>query len=107
MSAARLTLFAILYLLLTAGCSHDPLRPHGSSSSLQHWVDTELAPYVAQQLGQHPRFMGEPVIIVRLDGDDIQPDIDGLTRRIRDQVMDRLLKTPGAVSYTHLLAHET
>ena len=96
MSATRLTLFAILCLLLAAGCSHDPMRAaHGSSSSLQDWVDIELAPYVAQQLGQHPRFKGEPVIIVRLDGDDIQPDIDGLTRSIRDQVMDSLLKTPG------------
>ena len=64
MIAARLTLFATLALLLTAGCSHDPLRPaHGSRSSLQDWVDTELAPYVSQQLGQHPRFKGEPVII--------------------------------------------
>jgi hypothetical protein len=50
---------------------------------------------VSQQLGQHPRFKGEPVIIVRLDGDDIQPDIDGLTRSMRDQLMDGLLKTPG------------
>ena len=98
MIAARLTLFATLALLLTAGCSHDPLRPaHGSRSSLQDWVDTELAPYVSQQLGQHPRFKGEPVIIVRLDGDDIQPDIDGLTRSIRDQVMDSLLNTPGVL----------
>ncbi len=95
MFAARLTLLALMALMLTAGCSHDPLRPHGSSTSLQDWVDTELAPYVAQQLGQHPRFKGEPVIIVRLDGDDIQPDIDGLTRSIRDRVMDSLLKTPG------------
>jgi hypothetical protein len=96
MIPGRLSLFVILALLLTASCSHDPLRPpSGSQSSLQGWVDTELAPYVAQQLGQHPRFKSEPVIIVRLDGDDIQPDIDGLTRNIRDQVMDSLLKTPG------------
>jgi hypothetical protein len=95
MFAARLTLLVILGLLLTAGCSHDPLRPQEPSSSLQGWVNSELAPYVAQQLGQHPRFKGEPVIIVRLDGDDIQPDIDGLTRSIRDQLMDSLLKTPG------------
>jgi hypothetical protein len=58
-------------------------------------VDNELAPYVSQQFGQHPRFKGEPVIVVRLDGDDIQADIDGLTRSIRDQLMDSLLKTPG------------
>lgn len=90
------TLFAILTLLLAAGCSHDPLRStQDTRSSLQTWVETDLAPYVAQQLGQHPRFKGEPVIIVRLDGDDIQPDIDGLTRSLRDQLMDGLLKTPG------------
>ena len=90
------TLFAILGLLLLAGCSQNPLRPdHDRQSSLQGWVDTELAPYVSQQFGQHPRFKGEPVIVVRLSGDDIQPDIDGLTRNIRDQLMDSLLKTPG------------
>jgi hypothetical protein len=94
--AGHQTLVVILALLLAAGCSHDPLRPAAASqSSLHAWVDTELAPYVAQQFGQHPRFKGEPVIIVRLDGDDIQPDIDGLTRSIRDQLMDSLLKTPG------------
>jgi hypothetical protein len=92
----RHTMIALLVLLLAAGCSQQPLRSgYATESSLQDWVDTELAPYVSQQLGQHPRFKGEPVIIVRLDGDDIQPDIDGLTRSIRDQLMDSLLKTPG------------
>jgi hypothetical protein len=96
MLAGPHTLFALLVLLLAAGCSQNPLRfEDNTGSSLQDWVDTELAPYVSQQLGQHPRFKGEPVIVVRLDGDDIQPDIDGLTRSIRDQLMDSLLKTPG------------
>lgn len=88
-------LFAMLGLLLLAGCNQSQLRPdQDNQASLQGWVDTELAAYVSQQLGQHPRFKGEPVIIVRLDGDDIQPDIDGLTRNIREQLMDSLLKTP-------------
>jgi hypothetical protein len=96
MLAGRHTLFALLVLLLAAGCSQNPLRLEGNGGpSLQQWVDTDLAPYVSQQLGQHPRFKGEPVIVVRLDGDDIQPDIDGLTRSIRDQLMGSLLKTPG------------
>ena len=95
MIVRRHALFVLLILLLAAGCSQNPLRSeHNPDSSLQDWVDSELASYVAQQLGQHPRFKGEPVIIVRLDGDDIQPDIDGLTRSIRDQLMDSLLKTP-------------
>ena len=94
MIAGRYMLFVLL--LLAAGCSQQPLRSgQGTPSSLQDWVNTELAPYVSQQLGRHPRFKGEPVNIVRLDGDDIQPDIDALTRSIRDQLMDSLLQTPG------------
>ena len=86
----------VLSLLLAAGCAHYPSQPSpGSDSSLQRWVDTELVPYLARQLGEHPRFKGEPVVLVRLDGQDIQPDIDGLTRSLRDQVWNGLLTTPG------------
>ena len=96
MTIGRHTLFVLLPLLLLAGCSQNPLRAvQDTGSSLQDWVADELAPYVSQQLGQHPRFKGEPVIIVRLDGDDVQPDIDGLTRSLRDQLMDSLLQTSG------------
>jgi hypothetical protein len=86
----------LLILLLAAGCSQHPLRATpGTEALLQDWVTDELGPYVSQQLSQHPRFKGEPVLFVRLDGDDIQPDIDGLTRSLRDQLMNRLLQTPG------------
>lgn len=96
MRYAHHALSGLLFLLVTAGCSQLPPRPaNDASSALQGWVETELIPYVSKQFGQHPRFKGEPVIIVRLDGDDIQPDIDGLTRTIRDQLMDGLLKTSG------------
>ena len=90
---------AILGLLLVvAGCSQQPLRPDdGGTSPLAAWVETELAPAVSRQLGQHPRFRNEPVIIVRLEGDDIQPDIDGLTGSIRDRLQDSLLQTPGVL----------
>lgn len=96
MHAANLILMAMLALLLAAGCSQQPLRPaQGEETALHEWVETRLAPYVSQQLAEHPRFRGAPVIVVRLDGDDIQPDIDGLTRGIRDQLMDRMLNTTG------------
>lgn len=96
MHAANLILMVMLALLLAAGCSQRALRPvQDEESALHEWVKTELAPYVSRQLREHPRFRGEPVIVVRLDGDDIQPDIDALTRSIRDQLMDRMLKTPG------------
>ena len=96
MHAANLIPMAMLALLLAAGCSQQALRPgQGEGSALHEWVKTRLAPYVSRQLREHPRFRGEPVIVVRLDGDDIQPDIDALTRGIRDQLMDRMLNTPG------------
>ena len=90
------TLLITLSALLAVGCAQQPTRLSGDNdSSLQRWLDTELAPYLAEQLSQHPRFKGEPAILVRLDGPDIQPDIDGLTRNIRDQLMDSLLTDAG------------
>jgi len=87
-----LSLLVTLGALLATGCAQHPIRPgQGTDSSLQRWLDAELAPYLAEQLGQHPRFKGESVILVRLDGPDIQPDIDALTRSLRDQLMDSLL----------------
>jgi hypothetical protein len=84
--------FVLLSILLLAGCAQQPPRPVGNGSgSLQQWLEQELAPYLAEELSSHPRFAGEPVLLVRLDGPDIQPDIDGLTRSLRDQLMDRLL----------------
>jgi hypothetical protein len=86
------TLPVILGALLLVGCAQHPTRDtQRNDSSLQRWLDAELAPYLAEQLSEHPRFKGESVILVQLDGPDIQPDIDGLTRNLRDQLMDSLL----------------
>jgi hypothetical protein len=88
----------VFCLSLAAGCAHSPyysLPVAGSEPALQDWVADELAPELARQLGEHPRFKGEPVILVKLEGPDVQPDIDGLTRSIREQLLDTLLRTPG------------
>jgi hypothetical protein len=90
------SLLVSLAALLSVGCTQQPARPApGEESSLQRWVDTELGPYLAEQLAEHPRFKGESVILVSLDGPDIQPEIDGLTRRLRDRLMDSLLAEAG------------
>jgi hypothetical protein len=87
-----LLLLLTLGILLSAGCAPQPTRQApGEASSLQRWLDAELAPYLADQLGRQPRFKGESVILVSLEGSDIQPDIDGLTRSLREQLMDDLL----------------
>ncbi len=91
-------LVVILSALLSAGCVNQPIRSVlQKDSSLQHWIDSELAPYLAEELAQHPRFKGEPIVLVQLDGADVQPDIDGLTRTLRNQLMDRLLAEPGVI----------
>lgn len=90
-------------LVLTACASPPPSGKHSSSPELSQWVDTELLPYVAKHLGQHPKFKHQPVLVVSIQGDDIQPEIDNLTRYIRNQIMETLLDTPGA----NLLWHPT
>jgi len=96
MGQQRNILLLLVMVLLLSACSHAAVRTgNGASSSLQNWVRNGLAPYLAEKFSQHPRFKGEPVIIVRLEGDDIQPDIDDVTRGLREQVVDSLLAVPG------------
>lgn len=90
-------LFCVIVLSMT-GCVNSPVRPASEAaneSPLQRWTEAELAPYLAQQFARHPRFKDEPVVLVRLQGPDISPEIDNLTRSLRDQIRDALLSTPG------------
>ncbi len=91
-------------LLLTlalglAGCQSNPVRPHHDLTSADEglftWVDQELTPYLAEQLTRHPRFKGEPVLVVAMSGADVLPDIDRLSDTLRSRIMDSLLETSG------------
>jgi hypothetical protein len=64
------------------------------SPSLEFWLDNTLIPYMAQQLSQHPRFKRQPILLVRMQGDNIMSHIDDLTDQIRQQIMDGLLNQP-------------
>ena len=86
---------SMLLCLLMAACSHAPMRSSGEPSELDRWVGGELAPYLAEQLSSHPRFKGEPVLLLRVQDQDIQPVIDGLSESIRDRIRDALLGTRG------------
>jgi hypothetical protein len=92
----RSVLLALLSLLL-AGCVSQPqwVETAKADSELQPWLEKELIPYLTQQLASQPRFKGEPVVLVKIDGANIQPRIDRLTRSIRAQLRDALLDTPG------------
>lgn len=91
---------ALLFIcLVLAGCGGPQVRtdadPFGGKASLDSWLENDLIPYLLQQFGQHPRFKNEPILLVRMQGDMVQPRIDDLTDRIREKIMDALIKAPG------------
>ncbi len=92
-------LLLCMALGLAAGCQSNPTRTGGdlttADQGLFAWVDGALTPYLAEQLARHPRFKGEPVLLVAMTGADVLPDIDALSHSLRSRVMDSLLETPG------------
>jgi hypothetical protein len=80
-------------LLLLAGCAAAPAK--SVDDGLYRWVDQEAAPYLVDQLARQPRLKDEPVLLVAMNGADVRPDIDELSRAVRSRLMDRLLQSPG------------
>lgn len=102
MDRTRITLWPLVGLLLglaMAACAgHRPtpaIDPVAGPSSLDLWLEESLIPYLAQQFDQHPRFKGQPVLLVRMQGENVLPRIDDLTERIRHKIHDALLKKSG------------
>jgi hypothetical protein len=92
----------LLAAVMLAGCASTGLPlsyVDDEDAGLHPWVDEELAPYLMDQLGRQPRFRDEPVLLVAMNGADIRPDIDELTRNLRARMLDHLLVTPGASLY--------
>ncbi len=92
----------LLAAVALAGCASTGVhlgQVEDEDAGLYAWVDEQLAPYLMDQLGRQPRFRNEPVLLVSMNGADIHPDIDALTRSVRARLMDRLLVTPGASLY--------
>jgi hypothetical protein len=87
----------LLLIAALAGCATTggPGVGTAASSELLGWVDVELAPYLVEQLSRHPRFKGEPVLLVATDGADVSPEIDALTASVRERLLDRLLQNNG------------
>ncbi|QBQ55805.1 hypothetical protein [Nitrosococcus wardiae] len=93
----NLALIPLLFgaLMVTAYTLIPHVGKQGTTPELTQWVDTELVPYVARHLSQHPKFKNQSFLVVSIKGDDIQPEIDDLTRYVRDRMMGALLNTPG------------
>ena len=88
----------LIWLGLSA-CAGQPqlheIDPDTGQSSLDFWLEKTLIPYLLQQFDQHPRFRGQPVLLVRMQGENVTPHIDDLTAQIRQKITDALLKRPG------------
>ena len=88
----------LFFLLFISGCSSGSIKssnPNGNEPSLQQWLNTGLSPYLTRQLATHPRFRGQPLLLVGLSGADVSPSIDALTASLRDDLENRLVQTPG------------
>jgi hypothetical protein len=89
----------LLIWLGTAACAGHPasraIDSDNAESSLNIWLEKSLIPYLLQQFAQHPRFKGQPLLLVRMQGENVLPRIDDLTQQIRDKINDALLTKSG------------
>jgi hypothetical protein len=92
-------LVILIILMGLPACSGYPEKtevdPSAGRSALDSWLEDTLIPYLVRQLGQHPRFKGQPVLLVGMHGDDVRPRVDDLTAEIRAIIIDALLNEPG------------
>ena len=96
----RLRPYILLLIFLgLSACSatqvHREVGLPASGSSLDTWLEDTLIPYLLQQLSQHPRFKGQPILLVGLRGEEVRSRVDDLTGEIRSKIGDALLKQPG------------
>ncbi len=89
-----------LLMFLSIGCAatlpETKMDPAPESSvKLRAWVEKDLLPYLVEQLGKHPKFKGQPFIVVSMRGDNVQTEIDYLTKAIREEAFDALMAEPG------------
>nr|WP_319394777.1 hypothetical protein [uncultured Desulfobacter sp.] len=84
--------------LTAAGCATTGKSSPGTLGgklSLEQWVDREAVPYLIKELGDNPRFKGQPFLLVSMNRENVEADIDELTMQIRDTITDGLLTKPG------------
>ncbi len=82
--------FAVLFVLWTWA----PLTS-AKDAGLDHWFDAELVPYLDEQLGAHPRFKGETLMFVVLDGNAPTANSNELALSLRDRLLDAARKVSG------------
>lgn len=83
------------WLLSLLACTATTLAADADAAELTAWADQELAPYVASQLTEHPRFRGETVVFVALEDGAPAPVTNALVLALRDRLVNSIADSPG------------
>ena len=86
---ARLTTYLVIL------CAWSAMSSAVSAADLASWADQKLAPYVASQLTEHPRFRGETVVFVALENGAPAPVTNALALALRDRLVNAIVDRPG------------
>ncbi|MGB5541820.1 MAG: hypothetical protein WBO15_00350 [Gammaproteobacteria bacterium] len=71
-----------------------------AAQSLNQWLDSEVSPWLGEQLATHPRFKGQALRVVVMREAEPEPSPDGLSLWVVERISERLAAVPGI----HLLA---
>lgn len=66
-----------------------------AGGELDIWFDDEIAPWLTEQAGTHPRFKGEPIRVTVFKGDDEAAMPDLLSLRLSARLEERFSRAPG------------
>ena len=84
--------FLTVLTMIAAGL---PVTAASRNGDLDHWLVSDLTPFVRQQLMTHPRFKGESLRFVVLDNGNPQASSNALAFRIRDRLRETAADVPG------------
>ncbi|MFQ5634559.1 MAG: hypothetical protein ACE5G3_04410 [Gammaproteobacteria bacterium] len=86
----------LLLLGLTAvGCVTASAIANARGTDLIGWTDRQLIPHVTDRLTEHPRFRGETVVFIALEGGAPAPVTNALVLALRDRLVDAIIDAPG------------
>ena len=87
LAPAILMLIASLTIPLTVVAARKP--------GVHAWVESDLTPFVVEQLATHPRFKGQLVRFVVFEDGNPAPRSNALALSLRDQLSDAVIDAPG------------
>lgn len=85
----------ILMLLTLIVAQSIPATAQSREKSLDRWLDSELVPYVQQQLIKHPRFKNETVMFVVLQDNAPASTSNELALSLRDRLLEAAIDSAG------------